>query len=617
MANYYISTTGSDTTGDGTVGNPYASLNKALLKSGLTGGDVINAAAGTYSVLAAATAVAGTLGNPIIVRGAGMGVTIFSATFTIAHNYYTVEDATWARTGIVINGVAGTTLTRVEAWGRTIPIECQNSPSDGLIDSCVIHHGNSRNGALAGKGSNWLVLNTTFRDSNGLDFMRLIGAINWTFRGCLFLRNHTAGFYTNTSSSTNSIGTGTKTFTVNTAVAYVVNDRLRFTSSGNYVEGFVTGISGLDLTLDIVTTSGSGTFSSWTVGMNDTGNHADTVQAFSDPVSHYNSYGHVFERCKWQDCDAEVGQVTQGDGDIRDWVFRNNVFWNSRIQINVYAPEFKFYNNTIYRDESDAGFAGKSETISGLRGDGTPIEVWNNIFCQSGTISTGGCWSGSFVNTNADYNFTSSYGTNSAKDATKYTTNNGINTGGITPYDLFVDPDNGDFNLKPGSPAIGAGIDLSAQGFSNDYTGTTRSGTWDMGAYAYAVTGIPTISSATIPSDGVTVNIVWSESCTTGTGGAGGFTLTTSSGPMTLTYVSGSGSTTYVYSIPSTILSTETITSLAYVQPGNGIEATAGGGDVGTFTEFAVTNNSTQYLAASVSNRNKHRLNPGTRGAFL
>lgn len=615
MSTYYIRTTGSNSNNGTTPELAKLTLDSALSIAALTGGDIIDVGAGTFTGVSN-TDFPGSLGNPITIRGAGMGVTTFTGTLTIDQGYYTVEDATWEKSGISISGATNVTLTRVEAWGIDSPISVVGLAANGIIDSCVIHHPNGRNGALAGDGDNWLVTNCTFRDSNGHDFMRLNNVSNWTFKGNTFIRNRSPGSYTNSSSSTNTVSIGTKVFTVDTDTAYVLQDRLRFTNGANYIEGYVTGIAGLDITIDCMKVSGSGTFSSWSVGTNDPTDHADTVQAFSDPVSNYHSYNVIFEQNLWQDCTAEIGQVTEGDGDIRDWTFRNNVFWNSRTQINVYAPGFKFYNNTVYNNDNDTGFSGQSDPLPS-RGNGIPIEVWNNIFCRSGVINSGGAWNGSVVNTNADYNFTSNYGTDAAKDATKYGTTHGINTGTYTPYDLFVDPDNGDFHLKAGSPVISAGKDLSAEGFSNDYTGATRSGTWSMGAYAYTTTGIPTISSATIPSGGTTVSIVWSEACTTGAGGAGGFTLTTSSGSITLTYVSGSGSTTYVYSIPSTVLSTEMISSLAYVQPGNGIEATTGGGDVGTFTEFMVNNNSTQVVTAIVSNRRKHRLNPGTHGAFL
>jgi len=74
--------------------------------------------------------------------------------------------------------------------------------------------------------------------------------------------------------------------------------------------------------------------------------------------------------------------------------------------------------------------------------------------------------------------------------------------------------------------------------------------------------------------------------------------LTASGGATTLTYSSGSGSTAYVYTSSRTIQLGETLT-LAYTQPGNGIEATTGGSDLASFSGQAVTNNSSQGTITS------------------
>jgi len=70
-ATIYIATTGNDTTGDGSVGNPYLTLNKALTVA--SDGDEISCAAGTYDdddITFPAT-------NNITVTGNGIGSTIF------------------------------------------------------------------------------------------------------------------------------------------------------------------------------------------------------------------------------------------------------------------------------------------------------------------------------------------------------------------------------------------------------------------------------------------------------------------------------------------------------------------------------------------------------------
>ena len=50
--------------------------------------------------------------------------------------------------------------------------------------------------------------------------------------------------------------------------------------------------------------------------------------------------------------------------------------------------------------------------------------------------------------------------------------------------DIFTDPAGGDFTLKAGSNAIGAGADLSEY-FTTDITGETRTTPWDIGAFKY------------------------------------------------------------------------------------------------------------------------------------
>lgn len=168
-----------------------------------------------------------------------------------------------------------------------------------------------------------------------------------------------------------------------------------------------------------------------------------------------------------------------------------------------------------------------------------------------------------------------------------------------------------DFHLVSGaSLLINEGTDASSLIGSLDADGAIRSIPWSIGAYNYTTPGAPTFVSATIPSAGASVSIVWSASCTTGGGGAGGMTMSASGGSVTLTYASGSGSTIYIYNTSRTVLSTETISGISYTQPGSGIEATSGGVDVDSFSDAAVVNNSTQVVAATISNRVKHGLLP-------
>ncbi len=102
----------------------------------------------------------------------------------------------------------------------------------------------------------------------------------------------------------------------------------------------------------------------------------------------------------------------------------------------------------------------------------------------------------------------------------------------------------------------------------------------------------PTLISASTDSTGSSLSLVYSDSCTTGVGGASGFTLSASGGAVTVNLPpTGSGSNTYVYPLSRPIRTGEVVT-VSYVQPGNGIESTLDGTDVASFVSQPVTNNS-------------------------
>lgn len=108
-------------------------------------------------------------------------------------------------------------------------------------------------------------------------------------------------------------------------------------------------------------------------------------------------------------------------------------------------------------------------------------------------------------------------------------------------------------------------------------------------------TTAPTLSSATLAANGTSLTLGFNESVSVGAGGNGGFAITPSGGSATVSYASGSGTTALVYTVSRALSSTETAT-IAYVQPGNGIEDAAGN-DLASLSGYAVTNNSTQNAA--------------------
>jgi hypothetical protein len=73
------------------------------------------------------------------------------------------------------------------------------------------------------------------------------------------------------STTSMTIGTGSKTFTTNvssTDTAFTVGNRVRLIHDAtNYMEGTITAFSSISMTVDVDTTAGSGTYATWSVGL--------------------------------------------------------------------------------------------------------------------------------------------------------------------------------------------------------------------------------------------------------------------------------------------------------------------------------------------------------------
>lgn len=106
-------------------------------------------------------------------------------------------------------------------------------------------------------------------------------------------------------------------------------------------------------------------------------------------------------------------------------------------------------------------------------------------------------------------------------------------------------------------------------------------------------TTAPTLTSATIGTNGTTLTLVFDEVVTAGADGSGGFSFSTAGGAATATYASGDGTDTRVYTLSRTVKNTEGLGLLDYTQPGDGIQDDAGN-VLASFADEYVTNNSTQ-----------------------
>jgi len=207
--------------------------------------------------------------------------------------------------------------------------------------------------------------------------------------------------------------------------------------------------------------------------------HSDLVQTFDSATSPLlTSKEIIFERNRIIDCTGQFGNIEarSGSTNICDWIIRNNIWSNSRIQINMAVPGFKFYNNTIYNAQYSSGFRFSNGAHNG--------RVFNNIFCRVGSgVNGSGFYSSKLENTNflADYNLITDL--NDGPHNAPLEGSHSIN-GGFKPERIFVNPSNGDFRLREDGPAVRAGANLSATVPEDFIQGARpKTGSFSLGAH--------------------------------------------------------------------------------------------------------------------------------------
>jgi hypothetical protein len=211
--------------------------------------------------------------------------------------------------------------------------------------------------------------------------------------------------------------------------------------------------------------------------------HTDIFQNFG-VRGWEKSYNIVFENNLIVDNDAQMFMTANCTlPTLHDFDVRNNIIVNLKYQGNVGIPNFRFYNNTCINVDPTNGFALFIQEVPKTM-DPNGCQVMNNIFINCGgnraTSMTGAYYIKGGSNYKMDYNFVARGPEFGYAPLTGDTEEHGINGGDP----MFVDPAHHDYRLKPGSPAINKGADLS--GFDYDKNGNLRpKGSWDIGAYEY------------------------------------------------------------------------------------------------------------------------------------
>ena len=132
MADYYIATTGNDSTGTGTLASPWLTLAHAYASS--ASGDTINVAAGTYTWLTATM-------TSRTIQGAGAATTIFDAGGASAAQFWylngiTCNDLTFRNNGVT---VTGTNAPSAEAKNNQIFRGYNGYTSTITFNRCIFH----------------------------------------------------------------------------------------------------------------------------------------------------------------------------------------------------------------------------------------------------------------------------------------------------------------------------------------------------------------------------------------------------------------------------------------------------------------------------------------------
>jgi hypothetical protein len=508
MSLFYVATTGSNAN-PGTEGSPFLTLDYALSLPALAPGDTIHIAAGTYADYAD-TAINGTSSNRINIVGAGVGNTIITGLLTIENDYYTVSGITFSLFYLKISGVADTdngSYNSVENCAFTANTQgvyvFSNTPnglfgpSNNTIRNCSFFS-SVGNGMASIGGHHNAVENCTFTNNRGYDAIRT-GGIGNVFRGNTFTGINNP-IVVSVASAISSGGV----VTVVTATPHDLDNNAGVIIAGANEAAFNTGGSGRVATVINATTltyaplvdPGDGVTATGTVTAQGA-NHADIIQAFAG--GGYITKDIIFERNRIIDSAGQFGNI-EGEvtnTEVTAFTIRNNIHVNSTLQFNIFVPDCKIYNNTIYNPQGALGF--RAIGYVPTRGIANNMEVYNNLLIRVGTSSSGGAYS--FETTTGcvgDYNIITG---KSDGAQTGYSETHGIN-GEVTPTQLFIDAESDDFRLQSDSPAIGIGLDLSAQ-FTDDIDGNTRVVPWDSGAYKTSGPDAPSSLSASAISTSV------------------------------------------------------------------------------------------------------------------
>jgi len=192
-ATYYVATNGNDTTGDGSSGNPWATLQKAV--NTMVAGDTTIVKNGTYAGFRATESKCGSPGALITIKAENTGQVTLNAKYSGAkHNgiielegHWDVENPVsyWDIEGFVLDGVNKTLMTLDTRW------EDHNT-----FKNITAHHSSSR-GLYISHGNNCLMENCIGYTNNEHGSYQANSCTNNTYRNNAVYSNASCGFHNN------------------------------------------------------------------------------------------------------------------------------------------------------------------------------------------------------------------------------------------------------------------------------------------------------------------------------------------------------------------------------------------------------------------------------------
>jgi hypothetical protein len=427
--NYFVRTDGNDSC-NGTVDTGGSSGNcaKRTIQAGVNlavnPDDTVTVHAGDYSSSNPTfhSIANGSSGNPIIIKGAS-GETVTIARANISNNY---------------NDVSGFRATNYGAWGNAGFYV--TGTGDVIHNNTIVGRCRGDSGGCIGidvRGNGNTISHNIFDGNNN--------NVNLSFVVAVYMEGSNAKVTYNTIQNFNSIE---RIFEIYGTGHVISNNEAK---NGN-----------------------------WTAGG---GVHPDIFQTFGTN----QSQNIIIENNYFHDMASQVGNLeangqSGNNSNVRDWVFRNNIFANVTLEFFNHVPRINWYNNTFYRvNTSNTGLLlyNGYEAGSGI--------VMNNAFIACGTASDNGWYTGSVT---GDYNFVSNTATGGTKSG--FSEAHGRNGGdpGMIALSNNCVTNTCDFHVGASSALVDVGSVIS--GFNTDKDGVSRpqGSDWDIGAYEFSSGGV-------------------------------------------------------------------------------------------------------------------------------